>query len=241
VLTDKQLAALKTSLFAGHYNLLLGSGTSRDSKGSDQKDLLSATELTDKLVNLKGARKGTALARVVGLLSPPEIDEHLTRPYRNCLPGPTVMLLPKFVWKHVFTFNIDDCIEEAYRKSPTRKQSPIPINFDQRYETISDRLEAPLIHLHGYVQEANKGYVFSRNEYARVTREGNPWMHVLSDMLATEPFIVAGASLDESDLEYYLAKRSSNSGRKNRGPSILVEPSPDAVMNRPGFSGGSNL
>lgn len=232
MLTDEQLAALKPSLFAGHYNLLLGSGSSRDSRGLGDQELLSATLLADKLCVLKGAKKGTALARVMGLLSHDEIEEHLTKPYRNCIPGSTVLLLPNFLWKHIFTFNIDDCLEEAYRKTATRKQGLISINYDQQYETMNDRLQAPVIHLHGYVHEPTKGYVFSRNEYARVTREGNPWMYVLSDMLATEPFIVAGASLDESDLEYYLAKRSSTSGRKNRGPSVFVEPFPDAVTEK---------
>lgn len=232
MLTDEQLAAVKSSLFAGHYNLLLGSGASRDSLGLGGKELLSATALAEKLCSLKGAKPGTALSRVMGLLTAREVEEHLTVPYRNCMPGPTVLQLPKFLWKHIFTFNIDDCVEEAYRKTADKKQSPFSINYDRQYETISDRLQIPVVHLHGFVQEPDKSYVFSRNEYARVTREGNPWMHVLSDMLTTEPFIVAGASLDESDLEYYLAKRSSTSGRKNRGPSILVEPFPDAVTEK---------
>lgn len=62
-----------------------------------------------------------------------------------------------------------------------------------------------------------------------MTRGLNPWMHVLSEILSSEPFIISGTSLNESDLEYYLSGRSETSPRKNRGPSILVEPFPDAV------------
>ncbi|MDP9024806.1 MAG: hypothetical protein M3N13_05505, partial [Candidatus Eremiobacteraeota bacterium] len=42
-------------------------------------------------------------------------------------------------------------------------------------------------------------------------------------------FIIAGTSLDEVDLEYYLSFRSRVTVREDRGPSILIEPSPDSV------------
>ncbi len=83
--------------------------------------------------------------------------------------------------------------------------------------------------MHGFTREPEKGYVFTASEYARVTKGLNPWMHVLSELLATEPFVISGTSLNEPDLEYYLSARSDSSLRTNRGPSILVEPYPDAI------------
>lgn len=66
-------------------------------------------------------------------------------------------------------------------------------------------------------------------EYARVMRTLNPWMHLLSEILATEPFIIAGTSLNEIDLEYYLSHRSPSTPRRGRGPSLLIEPNPDVA------------
>ena len=57
----------------------------------------------------------------------------------------------------------------------------------------------------------------------------NPWMHLLSEILATEPFIIAGTSLDEPDLEYYLSYRNTTTPRRGRGPSLLIEPHPNAL------------
>jgi hypothetical protein len=57
----------------------------------------------------------------------------------------------------------------------------------------------------------------------------NPWMHTLAEILATEPFIIAGTSLNEIDLEYYLSHRTPSTPRRGSGPSILIEPDPDPV------------
>ncbi len=52
---------------------------------------------------------------------------------------------------------------------------------------------------------------------------------MLSEILATEPFIIAGTSLNEINLEYYLSHRNSATPRRGRGPSLLIEPSPDVA------------
>jgi hypothetical protein len=54
-------------------------------------------------------------------------------------------------------------------------------------------------------------------------------MVTLTQFLLAEPFIIAGTSLDEVDLDYYLAHRTAVTARDDRGPSILVEPNADAV------------
>jgi hypothetical protein len=61
-------------------------------------------------------------------------------------------------------------------------------------------------------------------------RETNPWMVFLSELLTVEPFIIAGASLSEPDLEFYLSKRTVSSPRKTNAPSLLIEPFPDPVV-----------
>ena len=60
-------------------------------------------------------------------------------------------------------------------------------------------------------------------------RTNNPWMHMLSEILATEPFIIAGTSLNEPDLEYYLSFRNESTPQRGRGPSLLIEPYHTAV------------
>ncbi|RAS11982.1 SIR2-like protein [Cupriavidus alkaliphilus] len=228
MLNKEHLTAVKASLFAGQYNLLLGSGIAMDAT-SDGANLMSASALTEKLCELKSVGKTTPLSRVSLLLSPEETERHLTKPFSKCKPGETAKRITRFAWKSIYTFNIDDSLEAAYETTIGRKQVVESINFDQNYKIVSNRGQVPIIHLHGYVREAEKGYVFSISEYARVMRGLNPWTHVLSELLASEPFIVAGTSLNESDLEYYLSSRNESSLRSNRGPSLLIEPYPDQI------------
>ena len=65
--------------------------------------------------------------------------------------------------------------------------------------------------------------MFSRDRYVSQTTKVNPWMTVLTQRMLSEPMIIAGSTLDEVDLDYYLALRTGDSARDDRGPSILVE------------------
>ncbi|CAJ0687437.1 SIR2 family protein [Ralstonia holmesii] len=229
MLSKIDLDLLRQGLFSGQYNLLLGSGVSLDSKDRFGSDLKSATELTKGLCKLKGVSDTTSLSRVSLLLEPSEVDKHLTQPYLGCKPGETVKRITSYVWRNIFTFNIDDALESAYEATERPKQKVESLNYDSLFKTQPNKGYLSLIHLHGFTREPEKGYVFSTTEYGRATRGMSAWMHVLAELMASEPFIIAGTSLNESDLEYYLAGRTEASARTNRGPSFLVEPYPDKV------------
>jgi hypothetical protein len=116
-----------------------------------------------------------------------------------------------------------------YSKSPDAKQKLIPHNYTASFEPTPIRSELLAIHLHGWVGQPDTDFVFSLTEYARSMRQLNPWMHLVSEILGTESFIIAGTSLNEVDLEYYLSHRSDATPRRDKGPSLLIEPYPDAA------------
>jgi hypothetical protein len=216
------------TLYAGGYNLLFGAGISLDSQNGYGSALQGADALRKNLCALKGVPDSTSLSRVASLLTQDEIREQLIRPFRNCTPHPSLHPLVSYLWRRAFTLNIDDVIEALYGGTEV-KQTYSSINYDDPFEPTPDRRMLQIIHLHGWVGKTESRFVFSRNEYAQVMRNLNPWMHLLSEILATEPFIIAGTSLDEPDLEYYLSFRNTATPRKDRGPSLLVEPYPSAV------------
>ena len=226
-ITPEQHEAFLSSLKWGQYSLLLGAGASIDS--FNKVGLLPlGGAFKDELAALKSANKSQPLQRVFSLLTKSEIVEHVQRRFEGCTPGPTYQLLSTFIWKRAFTFNIDDAMEAAYDLAAA-KQSLVVYNFDDEYEDDRTLSELPYIHLHGCVKWPTIGFVFSREEYIRQIRAINPWMTVLSQFIRSEPFIIAGSSLDEVDLDFYLAHRDSVSARDDRGPSIRVEPYPDNV------------
>ncbi|HEX3354416.1 MAG TPA: SIR2 family protein [Terriglobales bacterium] len=225
------LPAFRDTLLGGSYNLLLGSGITLDSRNGHGELLRSAESLRHDLCKLTGAGDTTLLTRVYPLLSPQQIQRELVDRFSNCKPGLSVENMPHFLWRRLFTFNIDDVIENLYAPSGN-KQKLVALNFDAEFEPTPDRTELQAIHLHGWVQKPASGFVFSLNEYAQTMRAMNPWMHLLSEILATEPFIIAGTSLNEIDLEYYLSHRNPATPRRGRGPSLLIEPNPDVVTRK---------
>ena len=224
-ITQEQCAAFLSSLKSGQYNLLLGAGVSMDASNA-RGDLPSGDAFRKDLCKLKGANENRSLQKVFALLDVSEVKEHVTERFVNCSPGPTLLSLSSFIWKRAFTFNIDDAMEAAYAK-PEAKQKLNSLNFDDVYKEVKTMSDLFLIHLHGFVKVPERGYVFSRDEYLQQMVKINPWMTVLSQFISTEPFIIAGSSMDEVDLDYYIANRSITSGREDRGPSILIEPFPD--------------
>jgi hypothetical protein len=216
------------TLYAGGYNLLFGSGVSLESENGLGNRLQSADDLRRKLCTLKKVPDGMPLARVASLLTDDEARDEIFQPFQNCVPHPSLFPFTSYLWRRAFTFNVDDVFEALYTRIDA-KQTISPITYDEPFEPTPDRRNLQLIHLHGWVGKPATRLVFSRNEYAKVMRSNNPWMHLLSEILATEPFIIAGTSLDETDLDYYLSYRNNITPRRSRGPSLLIEPFPNAV------------
>lgn len=226
-ITAPQHEAFISSLASGRYNLLLGAGSSMDSCNIKGK-LPDGETFKNDLCKIAGASQKHSLQRVFNLLTPDQISEHVTKRFIDCTPGKTAELLSKFLWKRIFTWNIDDVIEKQYEKKDS-KQKLIPIHYNDEYQESQNITELMLIHLHGYVAFPSKGYVFSRDHYIQQIQTINPWMSVLSNFMKSEPIIISGTSLDEPDLDYYLSYRSDYTAREDRGPSILVTRDDDAV------------
>ncbi len=221
------LESIASSLKAGHYNLLLGAGVSRDSQNS-KGSLPSGEAFRQDLCRLKGARDNSPLQRVYATLTPAEVQEHVVERFRDCQPGPSVTKLTQFIWRRIFTFNIDDALERAYG-APDLVQTLTVFHFNDDYYEGRLLSEVPTIHLHGWIGRPDQGFVFSRDEYVRQIKSINPWMVLLTQFLPVEPFMIMGTSLDEVDLDFYLAHRTEVTAREDRGPSIFIEPNPDAV------------
>ncbi|ENN87545.1 hypothetical protein RHSP_44368 [Rhizobium freirei PRF 81] len=226
-ITSSQHDAFISSLAAGQYNLLLGAGASMDSRNAFGL-LPSGESFKEELCGVTGAASKHSLQRVFSLLREDQIEPHVTKRFSECHPGPTPKLLSHFIWKRLFTWNIDDVIENEYTSS-VKKQRLISIHYKDEFREASNLSELMVIHLHGYVQAPEKGYVFSREHYIQQVQTINPWMSVLSTFIKSEPMVISGTSLDEPDLDYYLSYRSELTSRDDRGPSILVTKEDDAI------------
>lgn len=163
-ITGKQEAVFLSSLRAGQYNLLLGAGFSMDSTNAKGK-LPSGNQLLDELAAVTKGRK-TTLQRLYQMLTPAQVKENITDRLSGCEPGETAKLMSSFIWRRVFTWNVDDVLENLYRGDNTLQRA-VPKHFNDVYVDPSSLEELLVIHLHGFVGQPDRGYVFSREQYVK--------------------------------------------------------------------------
>lgn len=229
-ITTDQHDLFVTSLMSGHYSLLLGAGASMDCENHFGK-LPSGKEFKKELCDFKAVSADYSLQQIYSLLTPAEVKKLVTDRFSAAKPGPTYNDLATFVWRYIFTWNIDDALEQAYQSEGAR-QSLQAFHFTEPYYEPESIAETVLVNLHGSVRKPDLGYVFSRTEYLNNIRNLSHWMVNLTQKMGTEPIAIAGTSLDEIDLDYYLSFRTTLTARDDRGPSILIDKRDDAVSRR---------
>lgn len=226
-----QRTAIAGSVRSGDYNLFLGAGVSLDSTGGDGQLLPSGWKLQEALSRAVGIPPTSALQRAFSALDNNQVETFITKRFSPCKSGPSLLRIPHFLWKRIFTLNVDDALEHAYESSNSLQKCG-PLHFSDAFSDSRTLAEVPIVHLHGWARTPERGYVFSRAQYASVMADNNAWMTVLADVMPVEPFIVSGTALDEVDLDFYLARRTADSARQDKGPSFYVKPDPDSFTEK---------
>lgn len=234
-LSNGQKLAIGRGLQRAEYFLLTGAGASLDSLGSNGELMKSASSLAKELRKINELPESTSLQQAYKLLNADQIEQTITVPYTCSVPGPTNKKIIQVPWKRIFTFNVDDCLECIVENKVNEFAFAIDslqtIDFSDNYcDRNVDNIYS-IIHLHGSVR--NRNYVFSHTEYAKSLTRINPWMSNLTQFMAGEPFVVAGTTLEEIDVEFYLQHRQPKSAISDPElPSILIEPYPNKLTYR---------
>ncbi len=231
-LTDSVKRLLRDYLISKRVNLFIGCGVSGDSSGK-KGPMLLANDLRQRLIEVNNLPDITSLQHAYSALTNEQTNAEITARYTCTQVGRTAKRLAVHPWKRVYTLNIDNAFEVAFRACMTERHfddNSLEIGiFDHAYFDSSPETRCSIIHLHGSVEHPENGYVFSHTEYAKLMTRSNPWMETLLGLMRTETFIVAGTTLGEIDVAYYLEQRSSKSVRNDTPPSILIEPTPNRL------------
>lgn len=234
-LDESSAKLLFESLRSRQYYLLLGSGVSLDSEGP-QGRMRSTNALREEIVRLKGIPSSSSIQQAYSLLDDAERSEYLTEHYACKRVGQTINTITRLPWRRIYTLNIDDCFEAAFAEfAKSEGADPGSLeskNFDEDFQDLQPTTFASVVHLHGDVRKASSGYIFSHAEYAKNMTRANSWMLTLVQLIRVEPFVVAGTSLEEIDVTFYLEQRNEANIRKDVAPSILVEPFPNKLTER---------
>ncbi len=226
------LLQVSEGMASGEYLLLLGAGSSVGVIGGNGRSLPTGIGLRDALVDefkIDIMEEELTLAQVYSYLllnHRQEVNYFLREWFCNCKPN-WQRLLAEFNFKRIWTLNIDNVIETAYRDVGRPLES---LTWNERYSERNVSTNQQIIHLHGIAErlseeEENEGVlVFSLSEYAREVANPRAWHKVFHDELASKPFVVIGAQLTE-EIDLIQALERGSTARASTGyPSILVVP-----------------
>ena len=220
-------------LVYGEYSLLLGAGASVGAVGGNGRALPTGAGLRDALIeqfNIDTGGETLPLSQVydylqqVGLVG--QANTFLRDWFVDCRPS-WQHLLAEFNWKRIWTLNIDDVIEKAFRETGRSIES---LTWNQRFSDRISPSSQQIIHLHGLAgrlpadDTKNDALVFSLSDYAREVANPRTWHKVFFDEFAGDSFLVIGAQLTQ-EIDLIDALNPGNAARMTTGfPSVVVVP-----------------
>ena len=225
---------LLAGLADGRYHLILGAGASfgvRNTRG----ELPMADGLTKILLDgVQGAPKSVTLQRAflraVNSHGEEYVDDLLRSYFAGCSPLPWHLEATRMPWQAVWTFNVDDAIEQAYVDNTSRLQTARTVVWrDPPLPLAGARDEVPIVHLHGYVGQIDRrdrpDLVFSLEQYLSALRAADTgnWQTRFRGEYQTAPVIVVGAQLHE-EIDLAAVIQAGNHSAEFGVPSFIVRP-----------------
>ncbi len=208
---------LLESIKSGKGMLVLGAGASCNSTNSAGLPIKMSNALAELFAKKSGLKYQnedlvTVLAAVRGsYLSDVSIREIINSEYKNTRPSIELGNLFHFSWKRVYTWNIDDTLENINIRTSQRKI---------HYNGITDKVVDfeginvnHIVHLHGQTTKPDHGFILTESDYMKALKsEKHFWYQRLAqDYLACCPIFI-GSKLSEPVMfaEIERAKREGN-------------------------------
>jgi len=211
----------------GRAVLVTGAGISNHGgHNQHRKPIISSGELAALVAKAGGFEySGEQLKDVFEASAEPAGDAKLKRIFEdnfmNTRASDSLEKLFNVCWRRVYTFNIDDTIENI---SKARRQQ-IFRSFNansSRVEEWNGYHECQVVHLHGRASEFEHGFTFSHTEYASDAASLPPWYSRLGGDFVDYTILFVGTSLDEQTL--FQSVQSAVTGGSRPGTSYSITP-----------------
>lgn len=149
-----------------------------------------------------------------------ELQAFIIEKMKRAKPEDFHLLLNNYQWRKIYTVNIDDLVENIYREN---KVALVVQNTGEEKKCDG---ETELIKLHGCVNAPEEGIVFSKSEYTTLITNRNFKLDALTTDIVNNNVIFVGASMDESDIDFYISKYENAGFMLRKGKLIFVDPYP---------------
>ena len=223
---DADARQLLNALEKGEIVLVLGAGASATSTNSKGQRVRQSSSLAALLASEAGLHyNGEDLPDVIGAVLGPRISavqfhRILAAEYTKITPSPELADLLGYTWRRLYTWNVDDLIENIHGGVQRRRYFNGMIDKVVAHEGLS---YLPVIHLHGEALKPEHGFIFGVSEYnARLNNNTHDWYReAAADYAAYTPLFI-GSKLKEPILSAELDR---------------ARPNPDAGLGRGNCSG----
>lgn len=121
----------------------------------------------------------------------------------HCTPDDYHMFLKYHPWRHIFTLNVDDLLENIYDSASAQEQPNIHIKGKSHLDCES---AFDLYKLHGSVRNHLLGYVFDSQEYREYIVESSWALERFGQLFLTNDVIFLGTEFQEEDLWFMIEK-----------------------------------
>ena len=226
-IADEDARQLLNSLSKGEVVLVLGAGASATSTNVKGERVVQGKTLAEKLAMEAGLQyDGEDLPDVVGAvvgprLSAAQFHRILASEYTRITPSDELAELLGYTWRRLYTWNIDDSVENIGGGVQRRRYFNGMIDKVITHEGLS---YLPVIHLHGEALKPEHGFIFSVSDYnARLNRNAHDWYReAAADYAAYTPLFI-GSRLKEPILSAELDRARPHLAA-GLGRAFLVTP-----------------
>ena len=161
--------SLQQAIESGKCVLFLGAGIGRHLT-TNGKPLPSGWELTQELckkfdLEMKDSYELPLISRVVELQKGrKDLESYLHKRLSDAQPDDDLQWLLSLNWRSIYTTNYDEGIERAFSLNGNLRRQPVVYSLSQDIVDYDQRLEVPIIHLHGTLFGANKSNIVITSE-----------------------------------------------------------------------------
>lgn len=126
----------------------------------------------------------------------------LQQNYQHCKASDSLRSLSQYPWHRVYSLNIDDALEDAYRSSDYKVE--VFVGSSPVQSRPHDLHKIQLIHLNGSITRAESGIIFTAEEY--MARRGNigDWYEESGRDFLEYTFLFVGTRLNEPLFQHHV-------------------------------------
>lgn len=207
-------------------NLFVGAGFSVYAKDKNEKNLPTGNKLIEELHTIFGSGQKD-LARYCSVMEKKNktaLIDYLTKRFRVTSYDKCYLNLNLINLKGVYTTNIDDLIPQIIEKSDSRY-----VNYQHTNGDCIDERGVNYLPLHGYVQNPERGYVFSVEKIANIFNQATRIWSYLSAALEKYPTVFIGYGLNDAGvIEAITSEQTFQNAQKSKW-IVLYNPTKDDI------------